>query len=406
MKKNVSHHFFWVAGLFLIFLCGQAGALEIRDVRIGVHSDKTRIVLELSGSPVLRTSMIKVRTQAAPDRIAVDLPQFDWQVKPVRAEQGSGVIGIRHGDAGQGNWRVIFDLQAPLNVTDYFILPAEQGKPVRLVIDVLPLSKSRSVIQSDARQPVASDIAKDPPAVSKQVKPDKKYIVVIDPGHGGQDPGAIGGNKVAEKTVVLALARELRDQLEKTGRFKVVLTRERDMFVKLSERVKFARNHKADLFVSLHADSINKPGVQGASIYTLSETASDEQTAKLAERENQADLIGGLDLSTEDEEVAGILIDLAMRETMNQSKFFAGKLVGSFAKHDVALLEEPHRHAGFAVLKAPDVPSVLIEAGFMSNKSEAKLLNTPAHRAKIAQAVTQGIMRYFDYLQVKQSGIE
>jgi N-acetylmuramoyl-L-alanine amidase len=334
------------------------------------------------------------------------LPQFDWQVKPVRAEQGSGVIGIRHGDAGQGNWRVIFDLQAPLNVTDYFILPAEQGKPVRLVIDVLPLSKSRSVIQSDARQPVASDIAKDPPAVSKQVKPDKKYIVVIDPGHGGQDPGAIGGNKVAEKTVVLALARELRDQLEKTGRFKVVLTRERDMFVKLSERVKFARNHKADLFVSLHADSINKPGVQGASIYTLSETASDEQTAKLAERENQADLIGGLDLSTEDEEVAGILIDLAMRETMNQSKFFAGKLVGSFAKHDVALLEEPHRHAGFAVLKAPDVPSVLIEAGFMSNKSEAKLLNTPAHRAKIAQAVTQGIMRYFDYLQVKQSGIE
>ncbi|HRQ61170.1 MAG TPA: N-acetylmuramoyl-L-alanine amidase, partial [Alphaproteobacteria bacterium] len=177
---------------------------------------------------------------------------------------------------------------------------------------------------------------------------------------------------------------------------RVLLTRERDIYIKLGERVKYARKNEGDLFISIHADSIDKPHVGGASVYTLSDKASDEQTAKLADRENQADLIGGLNLNTQDEDVANILVDLAMRDTMNQSRFFAGAIVDTLAYNGVRVLERPHRYAGFAVLKAPDIPSILVEAGFMSNKREADLLSSPEHRAKIAGALVRGIDQYFD----------
>ncbi len=220
-------------------------------------------------------------------------------------------------------------------------------------------------------------------------------MIVVDAGHGGDDPGASGSQGLHEKNITLAMAKDLKEHLEATGRYRVMLTRSTDVFIRLSERVAIARRANADMFISVHADSISRPVVHGASIYTLSEKASDAETEKLAARENRADAIAGLKLDTQDEDVANILVDLAMRDTMNQSKFFANKVVSIFHANGIDTLEIAHRFAGFAVLKAPDIPSVLIELGYMSNDREARALSTPAYRDRIANAITGSVDTYF-----------
>jgi N-acetylmuramoyl-L-alanine amidase len=231
----------------------------------------------------------------------------------------------------------------------------------------------------------------------------RKPLIIIDPGHGGVDPGAHGINDTNEKNVTLALAKKLKATLESTGHYRVALTRDKDIFIKLRDRVTFARDREADLFISLHADSVGeRSNVSGVSIYTLSEKASDAQTAKLAEQENKVDLIAGIDLSAEDQDVANILVDLAMRDTMNQSNFFANKVVEKLKANSVRLLDRPHRSAGFAVLKAPDIPSVLVETGFMSNQKEVTLLNSDSHREKLAKAITSAVETYFDQVRKNQ----
>jgi N-acetylmuramoyl-L-alanine amidase len=264
----------------------------------------------------------------------------------------------------------------------------------------LPPSKPDIVEKTTYQEAAAARHPPAPPAA----KPRKgqKYVIVIDAGHGGQDPGAIGANGTKEKTVTLAAAQELKKQLEAMGNYKVYMTREKDKFIKLQDRMMMGRKFGADLFISLHADSIDKPGVSGASIYTLSNTASDAQTEKLAARENRADLIAGVDLRHEDKDVANILIDLAMRDTMNQSKFFANTVVKKAKGRGIRLLERPHRFAGFAVLKAPDVPSVLLEMGFMSNAKEVDQLSSPVYRKQLMSAVAEGIDAYFS--RVEKSG--
>ena len=221
-----------------------------------------------------------------------------------------------------------------------------------------------------------------------------KRIIVVDPGHGGPDPGTIGVNGTYEKHITLAMAKEIKNQLEQTGRYKVVLTRDRDIFLRLRDRVAHAREAEADLFLSIHADSIADGSARGPSVYTLSEKASDREAAELAEKENKADVIAGLDLSHETPEVGSILIDLAQRETMNRSAHFAAGLVGEIRK-EASVLRNTHRFAGFAVLKAPDVPSVLVELGFLSNPAEEKALASRAYRVKLAQAVARATDRFF-----------
>jgi N-acetylmuramoyl-L-alanine amidase len=218
-------------------------------------------------------------------------------------------------------------------------------------------------------------------------------VIVIDPGHGGDDPGAIGVSGTYEKNITLAAARDVRNELQRLGGYRVVLTRERDKFIRLRDRVAFGRDAGADLFVSLHADTMPNRQVRGASVYTLSETASDAEAAALAVQENKADLIAGVDLTQETSEVANILIDLAQRETMNRSAQFAALLVDEL-RRETRLLRNTHRFAGFAVLKAPDVPSVLVELGFLSNRRDEKMLRTKAYRQKLAAAIARGIDRY------------
>ena len=224
--------------------------------------------------------------------------------------------------------------------------------------------------------------------------PKTKPLIVLDPGHGGKDPGAIGVSGVYEKHLTLAMVKQLRALLEKTGRYRVKLTRETDVFISLYARRRFARSVNADLFISIHADSINKPQTRGLSVYTLSEKASDKEAEKLAESENKVDLIAGIDLSGETQEVTDILIDLARRETNNHSSFFAEKLMDEI-RTEIRVLPNSHRFAGFAVLKSPDVPSVLMEMGYLSNKEEERLLRQPAYREKLAKATVRAINSYF-----------
>lgn len=406
--------------LLWIFAPAQARALSVDDVRFGVHPEKIRMVLDLS-----QVTDYRVFTMDKPYRLIVDLTSFEWRAGKVARPAQSGIRDIREGPLQPGISRIVFDMDRPVSVNTAFLIPSQDGTPDRLVVDYshVPEKTFRANKERIHGTLRASDIAAEqtlaavnPPRIGDSAPPlpkakperkpeknthksgGKKKIIVIDPGHGGVDPGAVGVDNIYEKHVVLALAKNLKAQLEETGRYRVLMTRDKDVFVKLADRVKFARDNNADLFVSIHADTIHKPNVSGTSVYTLSKEASDAQTAKLAEKENKADLIAGIDLSVEDEQVVNILFDFARTETMNESKFFANTLVKNMKEDGVKLLENPSRHAGFAVLKAPDVPSILIEAGFMSNKKEARLLNKPEHREKIARAIRRGIDVFFEHV--------
>lgn len=219
-------------------------------------------------------------------------------------------------------------------------------------------------------------------------------LVVIDPGHGGKDPGAIGVSGTHEKSIVLATAQELRRLLAASGRYRVELTRSRDQFVALEERVAFARRRGAALFVSLHADAMPDADVRGASVYTLNETASDSQTAALATRENAADRFGTANFRGTPPEVARILVSLVRQETRQGSARMARSVVQALGR-DVKLLPNPARHASFMVLKAADVPSVLVELGFMSNRADEALLRRPAHRTMLASAMVRAVDTFF-----------
>ncbi|MBI2236606.1 MAG: N-acetylmuramoyl-L-alanine amidase [Magnetospirillum sp.] len=257
-----------------------------------------------------------------------------------------------------------------------------------------------AVVEPAVPSPVVTPVslpAPPPPVVlaePERKRNDGPPVIVIDPGHGGVDPGAIGVSGIYEKNITLAVARELKEALEKNGRFRVYLTRDRDVFIRLRDRIAIARQYNAELFVSLHADAVQNPQIRGLSVYTLSQNASDGEAQALAEKENKADLIAGIDLSHESADVANILIDLAQRETMNRSAVFAGDIVDEVGR-DQSLLGNTHRFAGFAVLKAPDVPAVLVEMGYLSNEQEERDLRQPHHRVKLAKSIARAVDRFF-----------
>jgi N-acetylmuramoyl-L-alanine amidase len=221
-----------------------------------------------------------------------------------------------------------------------------------------------------------------------------RRVVVVDAGHGGVDPGAIAVTGMHEKEVTLQIARALRTALEATGRYRVVMTRDADVFLALRDRVAIARDAKADLFVSLHADSIDRGTVRGLSVYTLSDQASDREAAQLAARENRADALAGVDLARTSDQVARVLVSMAQRHTLNQSRRLANQIVETM-RGEFPLIPQPHRSAGFAVLTAPDVPAVLIEMGYLSSPQDARLLATGAHQQRLARSIARAVDRFF-----------
>lgn len=405
----------------LIFLSSYAHALEVNTVRFGTYPDKIRLVIDTD-----QTTDFRVFTLSSPYRLVIDMPDFTWKAGQTNLPSYSFISDIRQGKLNNNLARVVFDLTRPIVVQSAFLLPTSGSNSSRLVVDYkivdnASFKENKSTIhgtlkledynkntnqtgqytgQSDTPRPPPNTIR---PAKNNQTANIRKPVIILDPGHGGADPGAIGKNKVYEKTVVLQIARELKKQLLSSGKYNVLLTRNSDRFIKLKDRVKFARKHSGDLFISLHADSIKKKSVRGTSIYTLSKKSSDAQTAALAKKENQADLMGGIDLNIEDQQVAFILGDFLMNETMNQSKYLANTVVTTLNSQGLKTLHNPHRYAGFAVLKAPDIPSVLIETGFMSNKQEARLLTQKGHQQKVAKAIRRGIDAYFKHTAMNET---
>ncbi len=385
----------FIALLALILSSSLALAKSsVTDVRIGVHPDKTRFVLELTELPAYRAF-----TLPDPFRVVIDLPALDWRLGSRRVVEGGGLVqALRYGLFAPGTSRVVLDVGGPVDFEKVFTLPPNNGFGHRLVIDLKPIS--REAYFARARTPLVSS----PPLPRGQQaalplappKPqgDGRPVIVIDAGHGGVDPGAIGRTGIYEKALVLTYARELKRQIEAGGRYRVQMTRQGDVFVRLRDRIAYAQNNGAGLFISLHANAHRKRELRGAAVYTLSEKASDAEAAALAAKENKADAIAGIDLSDQPEVVSKILIDLAQRETMNQSKSFANMLVNQLRAAG-PVLRNTHRSAGFAVLKSPTVPSVLVEVGYLSNKAEEKLLRSDAHRRKISQAIIKAIDGYF-----------
>ena len=366
----------------------------ITGVRVGDHGATTRFVIEADEKLKFR-----IFTLASPYRVVIDLPEVAWRLLPGAGGTGRGLIeGFRFGLFAPGKSRVVLDMRAPVGIKRSFMLDPADGHGYRVVLDLTKVSRKTYMEQVKVVNR-SRDVAALPMRAPKVSRPDKrragKRVIAIDPGHGGVDPGTTGHRGTREKNITLAVARAVKARLEAKGRYRVVLTRERDIFLRLRSRVETARSAAADLFVSLHADALKNRKVRGAAVYTLSEVSSDKEAAELAAKENKADVIAGVDLTHENPVVANILIDLAQRETMNYSARFATLLVTQLRRTGKTL-RNAHRFAGFAVLKAPDIPSVLIEMGYLSNPTEERLLRQPAYHRKLADAIARAMDGYFE----------
>lgn len=402
----------------------QGEAAEVLDVRLGTHGSRTRFVLDLTGAPPF-----DLRAERDPDRLILDLEDTNWPIDPGPVTGMGLIAGYYLANGGESaDSRIVLDLRYPVRVEDIFFIPAAEGLPYRFVIDLRPAPGpppvdpalaplpgrvperggreaprigeagqpgGRPVLSTALAVPAVPLPGRRPAQPQRQPPPGPmRPLIVVDAGHGGLDPGAIGASGVLEKSVTLQVARRLRHRLEGTGRFSVVLTREADEYLRLRERVEVARRAGADLFLSLHADSNPDPGLRGASVYTLSDRASDREAAQLAQRENRVDALIGVHMDPDDDVMASILIDLAQRRTRGDSNRMAELLVNRLGEH-VSLLNNSHRQAGFAVLTAPDIPSVLVELGHLSNLEDERLLATAEHQERLVSALVDAVSAFF-----------
>ena len=389
----------FVGSLVFVFLAGlavgesQARELTVTGVRVGVNptgtkAGTTRVVLDLS-APVPYSAFLL----GNPYRLVIDLPEVSWGVNGDAANSARGVVtNLRYGLFQAGNSRVVVDLKSPVRIVRHSVLSG----PNRVMFDLYPVTRTafapgKAVTTPDWRPPRKSRPATPVPKTAK----DSRRVIILDAGHGGVDPGAIR-RRVYEKHLTLPMAKSVGKALEATGRYRVIMTRRRDVFLELRKRVEIASANKGEFFISFHADTIGRATTRGASIYTLSETSSDKEAAELAAKENRVDAIGGIDLNGYSDGVAGFLFALRFRHNMNESGIFAGYLTAHFKKQSVRMVRGiSHRSAGFAVLKAPDVPSVLIELGYLSNSADRKMLATREFRRHVSRAVVGALDQYF-----------
>jgi N-acetylmuramoyl-L-alanine amidase len=361
------------------------------DVRLGGDEAQTRLVLDLSEKIDVHAFAL-----ASPYRVVIDMPQVTFRLRPKTGESGRGLIkAFRFGLVMPGGSRLVLDLTGPARIEKVFVLDAANEQPARLVLDLAATDREAfmRMVGLENRSPESRRIEPQPEIKAGS---DPRPLVVIDPGHGGIDNGTRAATGEVEKTIVLDFSLLLRDKIEKTGKYRVAMTRTDDSFVPLAERVGFARARQAALFISVHADALarGEGDAQGATVYTLSERASDARAARVAATENQADIIAGLDLSSEPKDVAGILIDLARRETKTFSVQFAQALVSAM-RSAARLHQHPLKSAAFVVLKAPDIPSVLVELGFVTNKADIQSLVSPEWRERTSDAMGQAVDTYF-----------
>jgi N-acetylmuramoyl-L-alanine amidase len=359
---------------------GPVVAAEIRDVRIAATDSGTRVVLELSAPVKSRAFLLD-----NPGRLVVDVPKST--LKTALPDAGGAITSVRSGALPHNGLRLVFEVQGPISIqTSTLTASSDSGN--RLVIDLrTPAAIKPAVIAPVA--PVAIRPAHAPAEVGRDI------IIAVDAGHGGVDPGASGARGTHEKDVVLEIARALAARINTEPGMKAVLTRDGDYFISLRERNVRARRAKADLFVSIHADSIANPDVSGSSVYVLSERGASSEAARwLAERENAADLKGGIKLDDKDPVLQGVLLDLSQSASISSSTTAAEQVLQSLDR--VGEVRKPRvQQAGFVVLKSPDIPSMLVETAFISNRDDERKLAQPAHRVKLANAIFAGIEQYY-----------
>jgi N-acetylmuramoyl-L-alanine amidase len=361
-------------GLFVLLLAsGSAAAADValKDVRLWASPDSTRVVLDLT-APASYTLF----ALSGPERIVIDFDRIDADIKSLRLPEGAGVVkAVRLGERGKAGLRIVLDVNAAVEPKG-FLTPPNETYGHRLVVDLghQQTTKPVKVATGDGQ---------------------RDLVIAIDAGHGGEDPGAIGKSGTREKNVALAVAKQLADRINAEPGMRAVLTRTGDYFVPFRDRIRRAREAKADLFVSVHADAFMDRGVRGSSVYVLSTRRASSEAAKvLADRENAADLIGGVSLHDKSDVLASVLLDLSQNAAISASRDAASRVlaeldhVGQLKKSDV-------QHASLIVLTSPDVPSMLIETAFISNPEEERRLRDPGHQERLAGAIHAGVRRYF-----------
>ncbi len=394
-NKDIAFLFcFFTTLLFAINSFGASKQNQVTKILITKQTNKTQFKFKLQ-KPV----KYKVFTLSNPKRLVVD---FNKSILTTNVKNLTNPLfsSIRNSLNNQGRLRIVFDLKSSIKIQNSSIIKDKNNK-YYLAINLLPKNQKLSK-KTPAKAPKYVDqitrlLDKETGVVKYIVKKTKaRPIIIIDSGHGGKDPGTIGRYaRSKEKYVTLGYARELKRQLDKTKKYKVFLTRNKDYFIPLNERVGIARRMKANLFISLHADSSTNRETSGLSIYSLSETSSDKQAELLARKENKSDIVGGANFSNTSGDILKTLINLSQRSTMNDSAKFAEIVIKSIKKNNIETLQKTHRFAGFRVLTAPDVPSVLIELGYLSNKREERKLNSLIHKRKVSRALVEAIEKYF-----------
>lgn len=349
---------------------------------------KTRFKVTLSKAVTAQVSVME-----RPDRVIIDLPEVAFHLPAEAGRSKEGLIAsYRYGLFAPGRSRVVMELTHPAVVSGMTTAPDATGAATILTIELSRTEREefrKAAVESSAATKEAST------APTVQETKDARPVIMIDAGHGGIDPGAAGSGNVVEKDLVLSFALRLKKKLEESGRYRIVMTRDHDVFVSLGDRIRAARATQADLFISIHADSISGgQEVRGLTVYTGSERASDADSARLADRENKADAVAGVESGDMPDDVSDILMELTLRETRGFSHGFASRLVGEF--DSVARLNKnPHRQARFQVLRAHDVPSVLVELGYLSSQKDLDLLMSEDWRVKMVSAMAVAVDRFF-----------
>jgi N-acetylmuramoyl-L-alanine amidase len=401
--RNVN---FNVLLVFLIYallgvFCVSAKAKDavITAARITGTLQSTRFEADISSSVGFSATAVK-----GPYRVIIDLADVSFDLPTGAGRKAGGLISsFRYGLVEERKSRIVLDVSGPVLIGKSQVIQAKGKKPARVVVEILPTTpenfKTTFELEHPAPSvsgPVEQTAAITPAAAPKTPAPktDQRKVIVIDPGHGGVDPGAISHKKTNEKDVVLAYGQALRDALQKSLNYKVIMTRDSDQFISLEERVNIARENKADLFIAIHADTVDAKDVRGTTLYTVSDKATDAEAEALAQKENRADVIAGIDLGNQTKTVSDILINLAQRESKNQALYFAKKAVAKLQPY-ARFTGKPMRSAAFVVLKAPDVPSVLVELGYLSSAADENLLNSADWRNNMANAMAHAVDEYF-----------
>jgi len=342
---------------------------------------------------------VKTTYMDKPNRIIIDLDESVFNLGEENKIEPRGLISaVQFGRISQGRSRIILTLVEPAEIIKSSFKKRLDEESYRLLLDIDSTDEATFVNllkEQKAKSQSNGNLAVKGDRVAPVQKKEGRFTIVIDPGHGGIDGGAVGRNGAQEKDIVFSFAQVVRDKLLSTGPFDVLMTRQEDKFMSLRDRLEFSRRSKADLFISIHADSLRQKFVRGSTIYTLSKKASDLLSAKLAETENSADLVGGLAVEEEVEAVSDILVDLTTSETKRFSRRFSSLLVENLGS-EIRLIKNPQRSAAFGVLKAPEVPSVLLELGYLSNIEDERLLQSAEFKTKAAQAIANSVLDFFE----------